>query len=489
MSKQPRGPITTLLDLTDRDAQENDLFPLISQVSWFTRDRARKTVAFTPQVQLNLYRGPAAFGQRFSFDIGSIHIGDLLLGAVLQVQLGHWLEEGYLAALRCGLYTYADVTTAWEYANSLGTCLIETAELEIDGVTVETIDGDFINVFNTLFHDYNAQVGIEYDHIGRLPITYLRQIGVPGNQLLPSPRNFPTEDGYVHCPLPFFFGRVRYQEALPLVSIKEGLCRIHITLRPFSQLVRQIRGYRDSCDSVPLQTPFTFNVRGKPPVTATTSNAVPSIKSVALLTHGAIVDGEFRQGLLRKPFEMLHREVQTFSFDEPMKYVINKTSDAVTIQLPLEANHPVEEIIWYVRRKGTGINNEWTNYSDRLEQEWQTDSKFATRPLVQSATVQVNGIRIIEADEQYFRQHIAKKHRGGYAAYSNYIYGYSFAETPGEHEPTGSINASRANSLRLTLTVRPPGGALDPTWEVKVFCIALNWMRYENGLANAIFED
>jgi hypothetical protein len=27
------------------------------------------------------------------------------------------------------------------------------------------------------------------------------------------------------------------------------------------------------------------------------------------------------------------------------------------------------------------------------------------------------------------------------------------------------------------------------TWEVKVFCIGLNWLRFENGMANHIFSD
>jgi hypothetical protein len=66
------------------------------------------------------------------------------------------------------------------------------------------------------------------------------------------------------------------------------------------------------------------------------------------------------------------------------------------------------------------------------------------------------------------------------------MYGWSFAETPGQFQPSGSANMSRANSLRLTLEVRAPPG---DSWEVKVFCVALNWMRYENGLANAVFED
>ena len=71
------------------------------------------------------------------------------------------------------------------------------------------------------------------------------------------------------------------------------------------------------------------------------------------------------------------------------------------------------------------------------------------------------------------------------AAMSSFIYGYPFARNPGEHQPSGSFNASRV-TLRLVLDVKAPPGAL---WEVKVFCIGMNWMRFENGLANAMFED
>jgi len=229
-----------------------------------------------------------------------------------------------------------------------------------------------------------------------------------------------------------------------------------------------------------------FTLPDSSKTTVLTGVAPPSLDSVTLLTHGAILDGELRQTMLRKPFEIIHRALQTFTFDEPLKYLVSKRSDAITIQLPLEANHPVEEIIWYVRRKGVAANNEWTNYTDTVERDWNGLDNFITKPMLINAKIQVNGITLIEADEQYFRQHIARKHKGGYVAYSNYVYGFSFAETPGEHQPTGSVNISRANSLRLTLDIYVPGGE---EWEVKVFTNAINWMRFENGLANAVFED
>jgi hypothetical protein len=253
-----------------------------------------------------------------------------------------------------------------------------------------------------------------------------------------------------------------------------------------------VRGYRDTCTSVPINTTISFTDKTGAITEIPTANAIPPLESVALITSGAILDGDYRQTLLRKPFEVLHRELQTFYFDEPIKYAVSKRAEnLITIQLPIEANHPIEEIVWFIRRKGVSINNEWLNWTDKLESEYPigTDPTFMTTPLLSYAKLQVNGITLIEAEEQYFRQQIASKHPGGYIAYSNYVYGISFAETPGIHQPTGSINASRTNSLRLTLDIRPPGGVLDASWEIKVFCNAMNWMRFENGLANPIFED
>jgi hypothetical protein len=275
------------------------------------------------------------------------------------------------------------------------------------------------------------------------------------------------------------------------VAVREGLARLHVTLRPFEECVRQLRGFRDSCRAVPLGITTTFdtvNPAGQAR-TVTTAIAPPPFESLQLITYGAIVDGELRRGLLRDPFEALYREVQTFSFDEPLKYAVGTrgAADTITVQLPLEANHPLEEIVWFVRRKGAAQNNAWTNYTACLEAEW--DEARAAQPLLRRAAVQANGTTLCEADEQYFRQLAAQHHRGGYAAYAGFVYGYPFARHPGQYQPSGTLNASRLNTLRLVLDVRPPGGVHDGAWEVKVFCVAINWMRYENGLANPMFED
>jgi hypothetical protein len=216
---------------------------------------------------------------------------------------------------------------------------------------------------------------------------------------------------------------------------------------------------------------------------------IPQFKNIQLITYAAHTDGQVRQKILRTPFEILTRNVTTFHFTEPLKYVTNKSSsDTIQIILPLELNHPMEEIVWFVRRKAVENNNEWTNYSAVMGADY--DPMFnPTRPMLESASIQFNGVEVVKAEEQWFRQHIALRHKGGIAAYENFIYGYSFSSTPGEHQPAGTANASRLQSIRLTLNIKPPGGNQGQEWEVKVFVVALQWLRFQGGLTNKMYTD
>jgi hypothetical protein len=476
-TKRPGGDITTLLDLTSRDRQDNDLFPLNTDETWFTRNPDRRLVPAVPLIADFPFRGPASFGQRFTFDLGSVPSGDILTGCAVQIRLDHWLDATTRLYVQSGRYVYADPGGAWFYANSLGSAIIEKAELEIHGKTIEELDGDFINVFSTLFPDLNAQFGVAVDHLGCVSSAGLRTWN-------PS-RLYPTEDGILHCVLPFFFLRTKLRNALPLIAIKEGSVRINVTLRPYTECLRQARGYRDTCTSLPgalvfQDTSLPFNQF------VTVATTQPSINSVRLLTFGSLLDGKLRERMLRQPFELLHRELQTFAFTEPLKYTVAKTGgDTIRISLPLEANHPLEEILWIVRRKDVNLNNEWTNYGSVCEKDYDPIFNEQT-PLLVNAILQVNGITLCEAGEQYYRELIAKTHRGGILSYTNFIYGYPFARTPGEHQPSGTLNASRVQNLRLLLEVKGTKGI---EWEIKVFCLGLNWLRFENGLANSIFED
>ena len=482
--ERPRGDITTVLDQVSRDEQDNILFPLDTNTTQFAADATRRHHPFSMSIQEFPYRGSAEWGNRFTFDLGAVGTGDMLFSVLVQVKLGHWLPDSILSALRQGTLTYQDPTQAFVWANSLGTSMIAKAELEVGDQILETVDGDLATVFSELFPDINTQLGIATDAIGRFPIS----TGVQTLDYPCGPR------GYVTCILPFFFQRTRLKEAFPLLSIREATARINITFRPFNELVaKQPPQKRSSCDDIPLGQTFTFiNPQTNQIYPYTVPITPPQPQDVRLITYTAVLTGGLRQAYIRQPHEMLYRDTQTFRFTEPLKYKVAKpSSETVLIQLPLEANGPIEEIIWVLRRKDATIQNEWINFSAVLASE--ADATYNPyKGLLTQATLQANGQDLVSASADYFRSHIAEKHKGGIVAYQSYIYGYSFARHPGEHQPSGTINASRLNSLRLTLEVEQPyvPGATQPDdWEVVVFCMGLNWMRFENGIVNRIYSD
>lgn len=487
-TKQPRGGATTLLDLVTRDDQDYNMFPTTASVTRFIRDEGVRTVPFSTVFREFTFKGPADFGQMFVFDLTHAASGDLLQGLYVQIRLGDWLPDIVRERLRIGLYDFQDSKTSWTYANSLGTILLKEAMLEVDDQVLEKITGDACNVVSTLFPDLNTSLGLS-ESIGRKTIDQVKEFS--GATLVP------TEDAWITIPLAFSILRERLTATFPLVACRDGTVRVRLTLKPFSEIVRSNSGSKKYNDT-PLNKIWHLNDkrfpnRGNIALTVPAVTVIPKMRQIQLLSHGLFLDGPYREMLLRQPFERPFREIQQFDFTEPLKYVVNKSgSDSITVQLPLEANQPIEEIVWFLRRKGAiDQNNDWVNYSAVLEKDY--DPVFSPlEPLLKTAKLQGNGMDIVSQDEAWFRSHISRVHKSGKTSYDAFIYGYSFARTPGEHNPSGSINASRLSSLRLTLEVKPPLPTLttdNTEWEVVVLVFAFQWLRFENGICNKLFID
>lgn len=620
-TSRPKGGIVTILDLADRDGQDDFFTPITSEHTFLHRDQTR-TIPFTPTLQTFPYRGPATFGNTIMVDLNAADMGDLLHYIGIQIQLDHWLQSPDIYKFLAGIYTYTDPSGAWTWANALGTVLVERAYIMINDTTIETVDSQFASIFSSLWPNINTQFGLGYDAYGNNPDV----------RTINPNRPYPTENGQILCLLPFWFSRSRYAESLPLTSCKDGTIKLYVKFREFADVVRQIQGFRPTCTSTPLNTTFTvatnptaenflqsvtttsqvyesdfigsyykiplysssyqkqisnlpntfytikygisrdqyllvpylqlvlntptamnltqivfylvdnpvfeylytlptpitsttatisftnFQIISAPgdalqlqfsavtvnqntPTQITTKSTLPGFANIEIVALTSIVDGEYRDKLMRKPHEMLYRELQPFYFSEPQKYTITRSgtgalNETVTLGVPLECNGPIEEILWVIRRKGVAINNEWTNFGPLLESQI-APGRYAEE-LLESASLWINGIPFVEQPGHWYRTHIAQKHKGGIVAYNRYIYGYSFARNPGEHQPSGTINTSKATTVQLRLTVRTPQAATVPAgfdqsigtgWEVFVYCVGLNWLRFENGIGNRLYSN
>ena len=168
---RPRGDITTVLDLTDRDSQDNTYFPLTTNESCFHRGENNTIYPTTTSVQEFTQRGPADWGQKFSFELGSLPAGDLLQAVILQFNLGSWYNGNTINKLAKGDITTNIVSHSseyWTYMNSLGTAIVEYADFIVNDQTIERVTGEFIRAFFNVYADINNLIGISTDGTGTI---------------------------------------------------------------------------------------------------------------------------------------------------------------------------------------------------------------------------------------------------------------------------------------------------------------------------------
>jgi hypothetical protein len=516
--KRPHGDITTVIDYAPRTKEDDIYFPIKSPITWFYRSPNRRTINSVPQLQTTEYRGPATFGQTIVFDLNSANCGDMLHAIGIQLDLESWIGPGRILDFLAGRIKWSDPSQEWTWINSIGSCIIESAEFQVDDVCIERIDSVFTDIFSRLFPDINTQLGVGSASLGTFSRKLLGAAAVTGYDSIAgtdanpfNPNNiFTVEDGKLICMLPFWFLRCRYKESFPLVSCRQQV-RVAVKFRSYEELVRRCCGYRESCQQVPVGSSLAVSTAASSsdpiPIRYLNSSSI-SIKNISLISYSSLLDEPIREQFLKAPFTQLYRELNTFIFDQPLKYAVTKSNssvDVTDIALPLELNGPVEELIWVVRRKAVRINNEWTNYGPVVEgQLTRLDGSipsgvFEMPGLVEKASIQVNGQTVIEMEGDWFRRQIAERHRGGIITYNSYIYGYSFADTPGEYQPSGWANMSRAQNVTLRLSVRTPlditanpdgflGEDIGQTWEVFCYSIGMNWLNFKNGICGRLYS-
>jgi hypothetical protein len=466
---QPVGTMKKIVSLVDRGAFDNIVYPQDATDTRF-QPEFKPYHNFVPDITTWPFTGVAEWGKRLTFTVPQPFEVDMLSWIALRLKPFHWLSHDvYRHLYEIQDWTYTNPAGEWIWANSIGTIAIERAEMEVDGVIVEQWSGDWCDIWTKSALDMSKAIGWDDSVVG----------GLDG-----------TAEGYIYCYLPFWFAKTR-NLSYPLVSSK-GPVRFHITLRPFHQVVRK-RGEDKACEETPLGSSFQIRNWSVPflqKITVEVGGAIPTMESAELVCGVAQIDGEIRKAFRESPHEVLMNPVQELTFSEPLKYQVGVANgDIIQIGLPLtELNGPIRQIFWFLRRKAAiQTRSDWTNYSAVLEGEY--NATFNTkRPLLRRAQLLIGTAVWADEEEAWWRTSGALPLDGGIRVSGNYVYCYNFTEKPNSWEPAGTLNASRVD-IRLNLEVHQPSGSTDKEWEVVVFAVGTNWMRFQNGLANQLFMD
>lgn len=347
--------------------------------------------------------------------------------------LGPVILEVTLPAL-----TNVDGTPA-SYVNSVGHALIEEISVEIGEQEVDKQTGEWMEIWSSLTTSASQKDGFN-DMIGR----------VEGY----APPNL---EGQVklYIPLRFWFNK-NPGLYLPLLALQYHPIRINVKLRELQKL-------------------FYSNVLISNCDTAQVNQA--KIVQMQLWGDYINLDVEERRKFVSSSHEYLIEQVQ---YTNPLSITANQT----TANVRIEFNHPIREFIWVLQRSVMTQYHEWFNYSSLA-----THETGVRRDLLASANIQLDGQDRFEVrDAGYFRL-VQPWQFHTTIPNDRYIYLYSFALRPEDMQPSGSMNASRVDSINLlcNLTADTSLSPARGNATIIVYATNHNILRVVNGFGGLLF--
>ena len=423
------------------------------QITWFKMVYRRYT-NFAIESQAIYFDGNPDFGKRLTCTIP--RKGDLLGALIMEVTL----PEVRLADT---------AKTLVGYVNSIGHALIEEISIEIGEQEIDKQTGEWMEIWSELSIPKGQRDG------------FSAMVGsVDGT--LPPPTTYPPDTNAVsingtyqygavklYIPLQFWFNK-NPGLYLPLLAMQYHTVRINVKLRSLEQLV---------------YTASPLNANQACP----TSPQVEKTSITDLRLYGDYVhlDAEERRRFVANSHEYLIEQIQYTS-------KISIPAASTTANIPLEFNHPVRELIWVLQRDVMETYNEWFNYSSTSINELG-----ARRDILQQAVLQLDGYDRFEIrDAGYFRLVQPFQHHTN-VPIKQFIYNYCFALKPEDLQPSGSFNASRIDSIKLLIALRPdPASTITTTnpnyvpsrgnAHIRVYATNHNILRVVNGFAGLVFK-
>jgi len=391
------------------------------------------------------FNGSADFNKRVTATIS--RNGDLIQQMYLEVVLPI-----------CSATTADASSNVWTYG--VGNALVSQAEIEIGGQLIDRQYGDWMNIWTELTVPAGKRDG--YDNMVGNALTATNTDQKGGLSFLTTAKR-------LYVPLQFWFNR-NPGLALPLIALQYHEVKLNLTLRAFADLV---------------------NTEGA----AATQVGTFSCK---LYVDYVYLDTDERRRFAQVSHEYLIEQVQ-FTGTETI------ASGSSNKNVTLNFNHPVKELIWAHTTaahatSGTAVtSNRWFNYSG---------INTGAGESFQTALLQLNGHdRFSVRNADYFRKvqnyehHTRVPRVGGdlsgtkadttQAVFRQFIYSYSFALSPEEHQPSGTCNFSRIDNavLQMTYNSSANGETNAQSLNLNVYAVNYNVLRIMSGMGGLAYSN
>lgn len=247
--------------------------------------------------------------------------------------------------------------------------------------------------------------------------------------------------------------------ALPLIGISLNTIQITTTLRPLEEMIR----YKSLADAE-----------------ASADNRIVEDASTKITNLRVYMSAVYLQEAVRDELSMLITQQML-----PLTEVLNEiTLSGVSETQKITANHPVDEVIWYITDK-RNLRRWYRKYTD------YTVFGTSVSPMVTGKISFQNTERIMQRLFNYYRfeQHL----RFHTNIAENMIYVYSFSQAPEAYQPTSTANFSRITDVLLHLTLNADLFAAVEEIEplgvgLQVFTRHRNFLRIASGVGGKTFS-
>jgi hypothetical protein len=293
------------------------------------------------------------------------------------------------------------------YCDEVGFAVIDSIELKIGSHTIDKHYGHFLQAWNQLNCPEEKRF---LDHL----------VGKTGGDVSKL-EDLATQPQELWIPLEFWFNRT-IGNALPIAGLQFHTVEIVVTLKSMKDIVYSAGAGRDR---------------------DLTASALQNADiNAEMMCHYIYLDDQERNYFGTAP--------QEYVIDQ-LTYVTKQIpgSDApYTDTLLMTLNHPCKEFIWTITTNAALAANE-PFCLGALNKSYN----YAGDPLI-SANIKFNELpRVKDMNATYYREIVPALHHTSIPRKN--VYCYCFALDPESWKPSGSINLSRIDQVKLTFTVVP----------------------------------
>jgi len=342
------------------------------------------------------------------------------------------------------------------WIQGVGNYLVKYINVEIGGQQIDEQYGKWMDIWSQLNISNSQTTG------------YGTMVGKSFGMAEWQPYDPSTEPGSrLQIPLLFWFCR-NPGLAIPLIALQYHEIKFKVNFESFQNLIVAVQNGQ-------YITPVLNGVT--PPLNT----------NFKIWNTYYYLDTIERRKFAQNPHEYLVEQVQSQTGN------VQSLTQENLIRLNL--NHPTKELIWVFNRNGTSApQNDFSEGVNLIPNG--TPSQFA--PLY-NFKLNINGTdRFKERPGEYFR--LVQNYDHHTRTPTNYIYTYSFALRPEEHQPSGTCNFSRIDSSQLVFYLRnsllSPGNLDSSPQEnyyelpgYSLFAPSYNILRIMGGMAGLAYSN